>query len=84
MTRIERFQTYATHPMLKKIYNKLSGQDIALANSLLVENAKLDRNDFEQLINRYFLHNNGRSKNNLIIQELLSCANSGGGTKMNE
>lgn len=73
--RLNKFQSFETHPWLKKTYKKLTIVGKVVCENFIKENEHLDKNEFESEVNRMFLETN-RPKDFGIILELLSCANS--------
>lgn len=72
---MKKFSEYETHPWLKKVYGKLTAQDLKCCLSFLDENVSLDKGEFELAVNRMFLDRE-KPKNFPIILELLTCCNS--------
>jgi hypothetical protein len=75
MTRLERFNSYESHPWLKKVYKKLKASDREICSQFIKKHDALNKNDFEILINRMFLNDQNKSQNWKLILELLSCCN---------
>jgi hypothetical protein len=74
--RLQIFESYRTHPWLKKAYAKLKSDEIALAHGFIKSHTNLDKASFEKAINRMFLDTPVKPKNWTVINELLTCANS--------
>lgn len=74
--RLIKFDTFQTHPWLRKLYNKLKKEEILICYKFIKTNELLNQSDFEIAINRMFLDNKNKPKNYTLILELLSCANS--------
>jgi len=75
MKRLGIFNSYKDHAWLKKVYGRLSQNDILMAVEFIGLNDELNKLDFEFKINRMFLDKQ-RPKNYKEILELLTCANS--------
>jgi hypothetical protein len=76
LCRRAKFESFATHPWLSRVYRRLKPEDRALALEFIAANAALNRGDFELRVNRMFL-DRPKPKNFALILELLTCANSG-------
>jgi hypothetical protein len=74
--RLERFQSYKSHPWLKKAFAKLSGEERDLAESFIVAHDEESKAEFEHNLNRMFM-DRFKPKNFTVILELLANANSG-------
>ena len=75
-TRSQIFDSYANHPWLKKVYNRLTEADKQIAKDFIAKNDHLGMLEFEYAVNRMFLDKD-RPKRFAMIQELLTCANCG-------
>lgn len=71
MSRLDNFLSLKDHAWLKKSYLKLSGDDLDLAKSFILENDHLDRASFEMAVNRMFL-DKPKPKSWKYILELLT------------
>lgn len=76
MSREQVFNSYETHPWLKRLYKRLSLTDRAFCVSFIRSNEKLDKGEFEYAVNRMFLDRVDVPKNWGPILELLMSANS--------
>lgn len=74
MDRSEAFRSLRDHAWLGRLYKRLTVQERDLAEAFLVDHAHLDRGAFEQAIARWGM-DRPRTKNHLVIVELMSCAN---------
>ena len=73
--RKKRFDNYSIKgPYQKKLFEKLKKNEIQLIKDFILQNESIPREDFERLLNRFFLHKN-RPKNWAIILEILSDIN---------
>lgn len=76
MKRLEKFQSFSTHPWHHKNFAKLKPFEIELAEAFIRENDQLERAPFEAKVTRLWLDEpEKRPKRWTIIMELLSCAN---------
>lgn len=73
--RLALFRSYASHPWLKKGFQKLSISEIFLASSFIEQKDHLPVDQFEFAINRMFLDKADKPKNWVIIMEMLANAN---------
>lgn len=53
--RLQKFESYASHPMLKKSYNKLSQKDLQQCRDFIIENDNLSVDEFAFKTNRWML-----------------------------
>lgn len=74
--RLAKFNAYATHPWLRKVYARLRPAELAEARAFIVANAHLDRGAFEMRVNRLYLDRAEKPRHLPEIQELLTCCNS--------
>jgi hypothetical protein len=74
--RIQAFEAYQAHPWLKKVYRKLTVEELSFVFAFLKENAGLDKGAFELKVNRLFLDQPNKPKHYREILELLTCSNS--------
>lgn len=73
MTRLEKFESFKTHAWFKKLYKKLSNEDILLARGFIVKNEYLTANAFESAVNRMFLGRERPANWNIISELLANC-----------
>jgi hypothetical protein len=74
-TRLAKFESFASHPWLRKSWARLRAEEREIARTFLVENASLDRAAFERRLNRMFLDQPTKPKHFTTILELLTNAN---------
>lgn len=70
---------YAAHPWYKKIYSRLSREQLAYCDAWIDERDHLDIHAFEMAVNRMYLDMREKPFNDkarAIMQELISSANS--------
>lgn len=75
MERRDKFESYKTHPWLKKSFATLKANELEMARAFLELHSELDCGAFEFQVNRMFLDKD-KPRNYRAILELLSCANS--------
>jgi hypothetical protein len=74
--RRQKFESYATHPWLKKAFGKLSAAERTLARDFIDRHDQLLPGDFEYRVHRMFMDQPEKPKNWTVINELLVCCNS--------
>ena len=74
--RLEKFKSFSTHAWFKRVFKRLSKEEIRLAENTLIANDFKDRDAFESFCNRLFLDEANKPKHWKEIVELLSNANS--------
>lgn len=75
MDRLERFKSFSLHPMLKKIFTRLTPVEEIICEKFIVDNESLNKANFEYAVNRMFL-DRPKTKHWKEIVELLTCSNS--------
>lgn len=73
--RITKFESYATHPWLKRVFGKLEQSDLEFCRSFITSQGEASRGDFEMRVNRLFIDRE-KPKRWKEISELLTCCNS--------
>lgn len=76
MDRVTAFNGLTVHPMLGRVFNKLTSEERALCRDFLAQHEALDKGEFELLVNRMFLDVGDKPMRWKEITELLACANS--------
>lgn len=62
MDRIKAFHSFKTHVVLGKLYAKLTKKEIELCEQFIIENEKLNQNDFAEKCNRWMMDDRTRPK----------------------
>lgn len=62
MNRLIKFESFAQDLMLGKLYGKLTTDELRLCREFLITNAGLDRNQFCEKVNRWYLDNPNKPK----------------------
>lgn len=73
--RLNRFKSFSTHAWFKRVFKRLSREEIALAERTLLANDAKGKDDFERFCNRLFLDDPDKPKHWMEIRELLANAN---------
>lgn len=71
--RAKNFKNLADHPLLGRLFQKLTKSDLEICLQFLEASEQMNDNEYEHNLNRLFLDKE-KTKNWKIIQELLSCS----------
>lgn len=75
MKRREKLKQLKHHAWYKKLFTRLTAQELSFLESFIENHSDLDRNDFDKEIKRMILSSD-KPKSWAIIDELLSVINS--------
>lgn len=73
--RLQKLESFKTHPWFKKIYKRLGNRDCAFMLETLNKLDHLTRDEYEMRINRLFLDVKDKPRHWKEIQELLANTN---------
>lgn len=73
--RSTKFNANKEDPWLRKLYKKLTAEELTIATDFLTKYETLDKGEFEFKVNRMFLDRK-KPKHFTIILDLLTCCNS--------
>ena len=73
MTRLEKFESFKTHPWLKRIYSKLRKEQLDISRDFIIKYNHLDKDDFEKAVNRMFLDKEKPYRWEIILELIANC-----------
>lgn len=72
MSRLQRFEAHALHPINGKLFRKLSVEEREKCRQFIRSNGHLDRNEFGHMVNRWMLDEPNKPKNHTTMWALVS------------
>ena len=76
MSRQAIFDSYREHPWLKRVYSRLTKQELEFVAAFIRSHNDLNKGEFELRVNRLFINQSPGLKHWREVLELLTCSNS--------